>query len=50
MGGGVAHKILETAQSPNSPFLFDFGLGLGSQVLDSVLSILSILINLKEEA
>ena len=28
----VAHKILETAQSPNSsfPFLFDFGLGLGT--------------------
>ena len=28
MGGVVAHKILETAQSPNSsfPFLFDFGL------------------------
>ena len=28
--GWVAHKILETAQSPNSPysFLFDFGLGL----------------------
>ena len=27
--GLVAHKILETAQSPNSsfPFLFDFGLG-----------------------
>ena len=27
----VAHKILETAQSPNSSFsfLFDFGLGLG---------------------
>ena len=36
----VAHKILETAQSPNSsfPFLFDFGLGLGD--LDSGLSIL----------
>ena len=31
MGGVVAHKILETAQSPNSsfPFLFDFGLELG---------------------
>ena len=28
----VAHKILETAQSPNSsfPFLFDFGIGLGT--------------------
>ena len=28
----VAHKILVTAQSPNSsfPFLFDFGLGLGT--------------------
>ena len=31
-GGVVAHKILETAQSPNSsfPFLFDLGLGLGT--------------------
>ena len=38
----VAHKILETAQSPNSsfPFLFDFGLGLGTWDLDSALSII----------
>ena len=37
--GLVAHKILETAQSPNSsfPFLFDFGLG--TRDLDSGLSI-----------
>ena len=34
MGGGVvvAYKILETVQIPNSsfPFIFDFGLGLGT--------------------
>ena len=37
----VAHKILGTAQSPNSSFsfLFDFGLGLGTWELDSGLSI-----------
>ena len=44
-GGGVvvAHKILETGQSPNSyfPFLFDFGLGLGTWNLDSGLPIVN---------
>ena len=36
----VAHKILETAQSPNSsyPFLFDFGpdLGLGLGLVNNI--------------
>ena len=38
---GIWRKILETAQSPTSsfPFLFDFGLGLGTWDLDSGLSI-----------
>ena len=40
----MASKILETAQSPNSsfPFIFDFGLALGTWDLDSGLSIVDI--------
>ena len=40
--GLVAHKIFETAQSPNGsfPFLFDFGLGFG--IWDLGLSILEL--------
>ena len=46
--GWVAHKILETAQSPNSsfPFLFDFGLGLGTWDLGLSINLLWLNMNI----